>query len=203
MVWSFSWDPLGSCFPEAEIIDGHTGLLELVEDTPDGGVALRGGSTAFSGRRAKSETVPKKIKWQSRQKIGDFCGSYVCTISERLRLLIEEIEPEVHQFEPVEFVAKDGLHLENRWFWQICNRIDSVNREKTKMILKDGLIWAADFTLPKEERTPMIFDPNQIGGVKIWHDKHVGAGSFCTNEVREKLDAAKMTGFHFRHFEMV
>jgi hypothetical protein len=120
-----------------------------------------------------------------------------------LRALIEEIEPGVHQFEPIKFLAKDGSFLEDRWVWQICNRLDSVNRQATKMILSDGLIWAADFTLPEDQRGPMVFDTQQIGDAKFWHDKHVGAGNFCTDDVRETFDKAKITGLRYRHFDQV
>jgi hypothetical protein len=203
MVWSFSMNPLGSSYPSAEIVEGSKGPLVLEDETPDGGVALRGSSTAFSGRRVKPETLPKVIRWKSRQKIGDFADDCRHTVSSRLRALIEEIEPGVHQFEPIKFLAKDGSFLEDRWFWQICNRIDSVNRQATKMILRNGVIWAADFTLPENEQGSMVFDTLQIGSAKFWHDKHVGAGNFCTDDVREILDKAKITGLRYRHFEQV
>ena len=177
--------------------------MVLEDATSDGGVALRGSSTSFSGRRAKPETLPKVIRWKSRQKIGDFSGVFRKTVSDRLRTLIDEIEPGVHQFEPVRFLAKDGSIMEDRWVWQICNRIDSVSRQATKMILRNGVIWAADFTLPKEQRGPMVFDTKKIGSAKFWHDKHVGAGNFCTDDVRETLDKAKITGLRYRHFEQV
>lgn len=196
-------NPLGSSHPAAEIVEGWTGPLALEDETPDGGVALRGSSTSFSGRRAKPETLPKVIRWKSRQRVGDFAGVFRKTVSERLRALIEEIEPGVHQFEPIKFLAKDGSFLEDRWVWQICNRLDSVNRQATKMILRNGRIWAADFTLPENEQGPMVFDTQQIGSAKFWHDKHVGAGNFCTDDVRETFDKAKITGLRYRHFDQV
>ena len=203
MVWSFSMNPLGSSHPAAEIVEGWAGELVLEDETRDGGVALRGSSTSFSGRRAKPETLPKVIRWKSRQRVGDFAGVFRKTVSDRLRTLIEEIEPGVHQFEPIKFLAKDGSFLEDRWVWQICNRLDSVNRQATKMILRNGKIWAPDFTLPKNEQGPMIFDALQIGSAKFWHDKHVGAGNFCTDDVRQTLDKAKITGLYYCYFDQV
>jgi hypothetical protein len=57
------------------------------------------------------------------------------TVSARFRALIEENEPGVHQLEPIRFIAKDGAPLADRWFWQVCNRIDSVHRERTNWVL--------------------------------------------------------------------
>lgn len=49
----------------------------------------------------------------------------------------------------------------------------------------------------------MVFDTQQIDDAKFWHDKHVGAGSFCTDDVRDTLDKAKITGLRYRHFDQV
>lgn len=196
MVWSFTYNPLGSSYPLAENVEGPTGPLQLVDPTPDGGVALSG-SVSFSGRRVKPETVPRVIKWKSRQKIGDFCSSHRKTVSGRLRALIEEIEPGVHQFEPIAFVAKDGSHLEERWFWQICNRIDSVNREETDWILFKGVIWAPDDRIPKDERRGLVFDTGKIGAASFWHDKHDSNSNYCSSSARERLIETGMTGFRF------
>jgi hypothetical protein len=77
-------------------------------------------SRSFSGRRAKPDSMPKVIRWMSKRELLDYEGAYTgYSVSDRFRDLIEEIEPEVHQFEPIRFVAKDGTLLEDRWFWQI------------------------------------------------------------------------------------
>ncbi|QDH33189.1 DUF1629 domain-containing protein [Porphyrobacter sp. YT40] len=204
MVWSFSYDPLGSSYPLAEIVEGPVDALELVDPTPDGGVGLRG-SVMFSGRPVKPETVPRVIQWKSRQKIGDYVGAWVATVSDRLRALIEDIEPGVHQFEPVEFIAKDGSHLEDRWFWQICNRIDSVNREETDWILFRGVLWAPDRTKlkPAAEKIGLVFDTKAIGAACFWHDKHDSNSNYCSDSTHERLIEAGMTGFRFYHKKQV
>lgn len=198
MVWWFSYDPLGSSYPNAELVDGVP-KLELVDPTRDGGVGLVGGQT-FSGRRIKSETAPNVIRWKSRQKLSDFCGMIVKTVSDRLRTLIEEIEPGVHQFEPVEFIAKDGSHLEHRWFWQICNRLDSVHREKTDWVLKKGVIWSPppDFN---ENPRHLVFDASKIACVHFWHDKHDSNSNYCSDEAHDRLETGSMTGFRYHYRE--
>ncbi len=135
MVWVMSYRPVPDSYPGAEVIEGNSGELELEDMTDDGGIGLLM-SRSFSGRRAKPESVPKVIRWKSKRKLLDYEGAYVgYSVSDRFRALIEEIEPGVHQFEPIRFVAKDGSLLEDRWFWQICNRINSVHPELSNWLL--------------------------------------------------------------------
>ena len=85
MVWSFQYEPSGSSYPNAEIAEGNQGALELVDPDRDGGTSLVGRSQAFSGRRVKSESVPKAIRFLSRRPLQDFENQQIKTVSDRLR----------------------------------------------------------------------------------------------------------------------
>lgn len=196
MVYSISYEPSGSSYPLAEIVEGNRGEVELEDMTPDGGVGLQI-SRSFSGRRVKPESVPKKIKWCSRRKLQDFETVFIKTVSFRFRELIEKIEPDVHQFLPVEFVDKGGSHLEDRWFWQVCNRIDSVHRGETNWTLKEGVIWSP----PKHEKPRLVFDLSRIGNKKFWHDKHRSSLTLTTDETRTRMGMECVSGLRFHHYE--
>lgn len=198
MVWSFQYEPEASSFPRAEIAEGNRGHLELIDTTRDGGTGLVGGAEAFSGRRVKPESVPKKIRWLSKRPFLDFEDAYIHTVSDRMRAAVEELEPQVHQFEPVEFIDGAGTPLGNRWFWQICNRLDSVHREKTNWVL-EGTLWRPP---PKGLEQPrLVFDLSKIGRAKFWHDKHDSVSSYCVDEVQKYLDANGITGIRYVYRE--
>ena len=197
MVWSFRYEPRGPR-PDGRIVEGHRGLLEVVDATPDGGVGLIGGWQGTSGRPIKPETVPKVIQFFRKRPLLDYEALFVWTVSDRLRALIEEMEPGAHQFERVEALAKNGSPLETRWFWQICNRLDSVHSEETLWDF-DGHSWRIP---PRwDKKSHLIFDLSKIGKTKFWHDKHVVSASFCSNEAHDRLVAEGMTGFRYSYRE--
>ena len=196
MVWALSYRPKPDSYPSADILEGNTGELELVDPTRDGGTNLAI-SRSFSGRRAKPESVPKVIRWNGRRKLLDYETSFRKTVSDRFRALIEEIEPGIHQFEPVRFVGKDGSDLGTRWFWQVCNRIDSVHRKLTNWVLLKGVIWTTQYGVEPQ----LVFDNQEIGRSKFWHDKHLSDGPFLSDEAKACIEDAGMTGVHFHHFE--
>lgn len=198
MVWSFKYQPSGSSYPNADVVEGPRGFPELVDTTRDGGTSFIRGAQHFAGRRINPESVPKVVQFLSRRSLQDLEGQFVHTVSDRLRTLIEELEPQVHQFEPIDYIAKDGSPLERRWFWQICNRLDTVHRELTVWTL-DGPSWRPPAGWDKKAH--LIFDLSKIGGVKFWHDKHVSSASFCSDDVRERFDADGITGVRYRYYE--
>ncbi len=195
MVWLMSYRPVPDSYPLAEVIEGNSGELELEDMTDDGGIGLNM-SRSFSGRRAKPESVPKAILWKSRRKLLDYENACKKTVSAQFRALIEEIEPEVHQFEPIRFVAKDGAFLEDRWFWQICNRIDGMHADLTNMVFSIR-VWNPP---PKPEVARPVYDLMKIGQAHFWHDMHT-KGTFVSDFAKKRIDEAKITGVHFAYRE--
>ena len=159
------------------MLEGNADGLELVDTTLDGGVGLRHGR-AFSGRRAVAESIPSIIRWTSKRRFLDYETSIVKTVSERLRTLIEEIEPGVHQFQNVEYVSKDGNSLGSRSFWQICNRIDSIHRTEGNWTF-NGVNREPP---PKSLGPPrLVFDIEKTGTAEFWHDKHDSAETIMSD----------------------
>jgi hypothetical protein len=186
-----SYRPKPDSYPLAEVLEGNAGELELEDSTPDGGTGLAM-SRSFSGRRVKPESVPKVICWKSKRKFLDYENACRTTVSDRFRDLIEEIEPGVHQFEPVRFVDRDGSELGTRWFWQICNRIDSVHRGLTNWTLP-GVEWST----PLRYKPRMVFDLEKIGNAQFWHDKHKSNAAYVSDAVKKRIEDAGITGVHF------
>lgn len=198
MVWSFAYEPAGSSYPDAQLADGPGGSLVLEDPSRDGGTGFVGGTQSYSGRRVKPESVPRAIRFMSDRPLQDFESQFVKTVSDRLRAVIEDLEPGVHQFEPIQYVARDGMLLETRWFWQICNRLDSVHRDKTTWVL-DEIMWRIPVAWDK--KSYLVFDLSKIGAAKFWNDKHVHDADYCSDDARDRLDSEGVTGLRYSYRE--
>ena len=66
---------------------------------------------------------------------------------ERFREIVETFEPGVHQFLPVTYVDRSGKTLAQRHYFVACNRLDSVDRAQTTMVLFNGARWLPAFTV--------------------------------------------------------
>jgi hypothetical protein len=56
-------------------------------------------------------------------------------VSGRFREIVDQFEPGVHQFLPVRYVDEQANVLAERYYFITCNRLDSVDRIRTTMIL--------------------------------------------------------------------
>jgi hypothetical protein len=139
----------------------------------------------------------------------DFEDSYFINISERAKALIEQLEPGRHQFLPIDYERKNGTLVERRYMFVICNRIDSVDRAQTTLILWRGKLWSpaqelradypddipADYDWSQPSR--LVFNAAQAQGYGIWRDKHLDVSILASAAVAEAIQAAQLTGIAF------
>ena len=195
----------------AEPLDGDFQKVDVIDRTPDGGT-LPGGMT--SGRPVHAEHMPTKMRWgNARYKIPDFNDSWCVNVSERAKAIIEQFEPNTHQFFPAEYYNKTKQLLETRYFLIVCNRIDSLDHDKTTMVFirhDYGAHWIPVLNLvargrthlipahlPQDTESQLVFNRAQIGSLHIWRDKYLltGNGPWISDELAAALKASDLTGF--------
>jgi hypothetical protein len=121
--------------------------------------------------------VPKKVLWPGGDK--DMPDVMMCRnhklVSERFRTLVEQFEPHVHQFIPVDICkSRDEVPVEQYYWINVCNRKDSLDREHTTYAWrlnytgKDGF-WSRRGI----ENAKMVFSLKSIGSTSLWVDPYV------------------------------
>ena len=179
-------------------------LIEVADTTPDGGLYFGHGRDLRSGRPVKTEHFPKMLKKESGSKIPDFDRLHSLTyVSDKFKSIVEAIEPAVHQFIPFQIVGPHKAVLADMWFIVVCNRLDSVDREHTTLVLYKGRDWVPGRDVPSKY-WPANFNPNvkgkfvfnlrQIGDHHLWYDKHSGYGPYLSDALADALKAAGITG---------
>ncbi|WP_157738637.1 imm11 family protein [Labrenzia sp. VG12] len=117
-------------------------------------------------------------------------------VSDAFKDIIERHEPGVHQFFPVELVYKDGSFARQMYFFNICTRLDGMDREQATAQLIKGIAF--------EPRTgEFVFSLKQIGDAHAWVDKHVIYGTFLSSTVVDEMKQEGLTGTAFNPFKAV
>ena len=196
LVWSLDYKPLDSNERIAGLPE-RSGPLILEDQTQDGGAFIFS-NHQLSGRRLVAESIPKAIYWLSDCEIQDYEKFFISTVSDRLRALIENIEPDTHQFTPVRIINAVGETLEDRWHFQVCNRLDCVDHERSTGWL-DRVIYRPQKGVPWH----LVYREQQIGDAKFWCDKHIATGRMVTRDARAKLLDSGMTGFEFSEYDSI
>ena len=122
-------------------------------------------SKSTGGRWVTPETVPTEAVFGARKgtKIPDVMqmdGSFFC-VSERLKGLIEGLEPGVHQFLPMTYRWKDGSLAEERWLFVCGNRIRAISDQSTAPRTKKGQ-WIPG------EGGELVFDRKKNADKHFW-----------------------------------
>lgn len=185
--------------------DGDRKKIEVADSTPDGGLYFGHGRALVSGRRVLEAHFPKRLKKDSGSRFADFDRFHSLTcVSDKFKSVVEAIEPGVHQFVPFQIVGPGRAVLADMWFMVVCNRLDSVDREHTTLILLDGVDWMPGREVPREQwpegfdpgrEAKLVFNLAQIGGHHLWYDKHLGYGPYLSDRLADALVAAELTGF--------
>ncbi|MCX9147460.1 imm11 family protein [Erythrobacter sp. WG] len=206
MVYGLNVKPTQGYSVEYDVLDGDMTQVRLIDDTPD-----QGGKPPVmkSGRAMDPTHLPKRVRWKDRKKqpMADFNGGPMTSLSARAKDLIEQLEPGVHQFFPVTFYDIDGDLLEDRWFLNVCNRLDTIDRERVQgFLLLRGRLWRPiqDWLRDRPDEIPagydttqptrLVFNRLQIGGAHLWVDKHLSSGIWVSDEFDAAYDAAGLTG---------
>lgn len=201
MVYALDIAPAYGYYVGVELLDGDRNKVTSREPVNDGGVG-------WYGTPADPTYLPKHVRWEDRKgnPVPDFDAAQLISVSERAKAIIERFEPGTHQFFPVEFVDKQGKFLENRYWFFICNRLDSVDRDHTTMVLYKGVQWNnVKDLLRRGEPIPPHIDPSQpskkvfslkaIGATHMWVDKHTGfAEGYISDAIAEAFAEAGLTG---------
>ena len=179
-------------------------LIEVEDSTPDGGLYFGHGRALVSGRRVKTDHVPKQMKAQSKGPIPDYGKCYSLTfVSDRFKAVVEQIEPGVHQFIPFQIIGTHKSVLAEMWFMVVCNRLDGMDRDHTTLVLYKGRDWVPARDISSEYWPPntdpnvqgkFVFNLAQIGDRHLWFDKHSGYGPYLSDTLAEALIAAGVTG---------
>ena len=216
--------------PWVEYLDGDYRLVKPMDRAPDGGRMISG---ARDGRPVHPDNVPTKIALRDGhpdRPLLDFeLSSIGLKITTAAKDLIERLEPGVHQFFPVEVFAYNydpatwqdiygnydpvpaGKHVDRKiadqWFFVICNRLDTMNRELTVGIMDNG-IYAPHFLkqgrggklLVDEER--LVLSQSLIGQAQVWCERCV-PGIFFSDELIAQIDATGLAGLRKTFVEAV
>ncbi len=181
--------------------------IHVLNYVSDGGVNGKG---VNAGRPVDGANFPKWIRWgePGGNPVPDFDNSFYVNVSEKAKAVIESLEPNVHQFFAFECTNSKTQAVTTRYWFVVCNRLDTVDREHTNMVLLDGWEWtspknvlrigdALPSGIDPEKPSNYIFNLKAIGDKHFWVDKHISTSVWLSNQAAELLRSQGLTGIRF------
>ncbi|PRY80299.1 hypothetical protein CLV80_101150 [Yoonia maritima] len=182
-----------------EDMDGDRSLIRLVDNSQDDGHRIVDGTGAV-GRPLKPDHIPTKLSrepWSIDRvpllDVETYLGGSLL-VCETLKDLLEELEPDVHQFWPMEIYVKGEMVALRYWF-VACHRIRALSREHCYPPLSERGWWDPS-PLGQRENDRIVFSSEAIGGRHAWVDKAYSDRMF-SDEFAERLMKLNLTGLQF------
>lgn len=189
LVWSFGFREEAGFIIDRIHLDGDPRKIGYVDTTRDEGRnALFEQGRLYAGRPVRPDHIPTRIQWSSKRypPYDVFMSRGIIHVSDAFKDIVEHLEPGVHQFFPIEAIYKDGSFARQMYFFNICHRLDAVDRERATVQMRkiawDSLTGEFAFSLDK------------IGGAHAWIDKRINPGRFLSNAVVTEIKKAGLTG---------
>jgi hypothetical protein len=199
-------------YPNERFLDGDPPKIRVegpVTEEMERAIAPKHTHQYILGYRIEGKNVPTIWQWTSKRQVPDYYipRGFPC-ISTRMKGVVEEFEPDVHQFFPVTVVNKAKEKIAERWLWVVCSRIDGVDREHTNLFFQNERLWTSSYKVEghwKKVRNPkVVFNKSQTRGYHFWRDKHLmGGGIYASDEGAETVLALDLAGFSASKLETV
>jgi len=123
--------------------------------------------------------IPKKAFMNKSKKTFSAFSSirFFISYTEEFKEKIEELEPGVHQFFPIEIYRKDGSLLERPvYLMNICTQLDSLMVEKSEKLqritMPPNVVDPELYTIIPNIST-IVLNGDIIKGHHIWMEKHI------------------------------
>jgi hypothetical protein len=178
-------------------LDGDLKKIRPADMTPDGGIEILPMRGKF-GRALETAHLPTRIRIEGpKRPLTDLRAGYGTFVDAKFKAAVEKLEPNVHQFFPIAFVWADGSPAGDRFWFNPCHRLDSVDRQKTSFEFRG--VWYLD----GDETRKLVFNRAQIGPRHAWMDKFISGmgGIWISGTLKENLEAAGVTGMALRAYE--
>lgn len=214
MIYGLNVRPVYNPYPSVESMDDRFGKHFTLKKQFQPPLPMKDGKVDFG---AIKRVLPMKMKWKDSagRQIPDFDQTPTLNISERVKQLIEEIEPGVHQFEPVEYTYSRGGRTEMRYWLKMGNKIDGLDHEHTTMVLSEGIQWVPPRDLLRrglpippgidpEQKPRLVFNLAKIGDKQMWNEPLLNSGNvFMTDRLAQAFRDAELTGIELSEFDSV
>ena len=159
----------------------------------------KGNGAMQHGYRVNSDKMPKVMLWPGGNNALPEVIMHNClAVSPRFRDLVEQFEPGLHQFFPVDVHKDMNNGPVATYYWiNVCNRIDSINAEKTTYIRKKdytGKEFWSRTGAPADAK--IVFSKEKTARYHLWVDPNVPAAIhfYISNALAAALASADLLG---------
>lgn len=123
-------------------------------------------------------------------------------VNDRIRSMVEELEPGVHQFRPTVLIMPDGTRRDSWWAMRCCHRVDAVAEEHSVDLYRyspqiDKHPGQYYYRSNWDSRTKVAIYKDKIRGMSFWYDWRIQL-HFFGDELASRMLNEDIRGYSLR-----
>ncbi|WP_284163947.1 DUF1629 domain-containing protein [Frigidibacter sp. SD6-1] len=186
-------------------LDGDTRQLEVIDASQDDG-GLMSGRSPQDGRPIRDKNVPTRLErtgptleeYPLQDVLSYWSGNLL--VCKAFRDLLEEMEPGVHQFFPMDLLV-NGTKVATYYWFVCCTRLATLAADHCYPPLNPRGFWKPS-PFGQNQGDRVVLSKRLIGAHHAWYDKFYGK-TFFSNAFAERLQTLKLTGIDSFQFPEV
>lgn len=177
------------------------------EEKYDAGKIAKDVPTIFrrGNRRLEPGEAPEQVLFSKKaEKPPDIFSARngVRIITDRVRQILEDFDPGVHQIIPIEAVYKDGSKPDAPYFiMNVTMHLDAVNEELSSVRMEkqfSGVISRDRMVMEPMTSHDLVLKKEAIQGHHLWRqNRYLYLPLFMSNEMHAEFKAQKIKGYKF------
>ncbi|MCG7522757.1 DUF1629 domain-containing protein [Ruegeria sp. Ofav3-42] len=183
-------------------------LFRLIDEAQKNGTKVNTFETDTWGNlrtRVPSDLYPSQLILGKGLRLLDYDGA--CDsglfVSSRFRDLVEEFDPGVHDFCPVEVVSHDGESLGTHYFCRFLRPINAIRVEGSKhvrLVMEDDPRGDLSMLSIKRHSEVSVY-ADRIAGFGGWRDMRSPRGDFVSGALWRRMQEFGLSVGAFLHFD--
>jgi len=118
-------------------------------------------------------------------------------VSETLRQLIEEREPDVHQFFKIDLDAKDGSPWPVPYYlFNVCQHLPAALLDRSQLVWRTNPYGQRYASAPAYDDR-LVVDHSVIAGKHVWKDKHFVLKTFFSDDLKRACMSTKIDALEY------
>ena len=203
MIYNLYPETVGAYTLHFDDLNGDVKKVKPEEDLPEFGPDCIMRAHYFrSGKRLQTEHIPTQIRPKRRKgRLPDYAGHALAQVcSQAFRDVVEQHDPGLHQFVPVEIVWKDGSVYEVPYYWLIPGvRLKSLHPTLSNPPLDkhrhyDGF---TSFGKPGPGPVQPVFQAEIVKDHDFFCEYGLTGYLYASEKLKDALTTANLTGVGF------
>ena len=151
------------------------------------------GTYTWTGFRHPMPDRPLEFRFEEKVDYLADCFGFI--ITDKIRDVIEGIEPDVHQYLPCKLRYRDGTAVpERRWLLNICNRLDTIAAEHSNILVDP----ADGYYLTGNGPFDVKLWKRKVAGHAIWSEWKYNNRTYVADALADAIRALDAHGWIFR-----